>query len=67
VKQPDRDQLVAAIRQIHSERQGQALRIGVVDWAEILVAAARALGAAGYDSTSTNWIPIFGWLPGQAP
>jgi hypothetical protein len=67
----DRELLAAAVRQVHSERHGQALRVAVVHWAEILPVAARALGALGYSPGDPEWITVFTWLrtddPGEGP
>lgn len=63
----DREHLAAAVRQVHAERHGQALRVAVVHWAEILPAAARALGALGYSPRDSESITVFTWLPTDDP
>jgi hypothetical protein len=67
VRRLSREQLTETARRIHRERQGDTLRIAVVDWADALPTVARGLGALGYAPTEIDWIIVFSWLPGEAP
>jgi hypothetical protein len=67
VRLAQREGLIGAVRGLHAERQGQDLRVAVVHWVTPLPAVARALGALGYMPGEPEWIPVFGWLPGEAP
>jgi hypothetical protein len=61
------EQLSQVVRQLHTERQGQTLRVAVVDLVGVLPGVARALGGLGYSPGEVDWMTVFACLPGDSP
>jgi hypothetical protein len=61
------EQLSEVVRQLHTERHGQSLRVALVDLVGVLPGVARALGGFGYSPDQVDWITVFSWLPGDYP
>jgi hypothetical protein len=61
------EQLGEVVRQLHTERHGQSLRVAVVAPVGVLPGVARALGGLGYSPGEVDWMTVFRWLPGDGP
>jgi hypothetical protein len=61
------EQLTDVVRQLHSERHGQTLRVAVADLIGVLPRVARALGGLSYSPDEVDWMTVFPWLPGDNP
>jgi hypothetical protein len=61
------EHLSEVVRQLHTERHGQILRVAVVDLVGVLPGVARALGGLGYSPGEVDWMTVFPWLPGDGP
>jgi hypothetical protein len=61
------EQLSEVVRQLHTERHGQTLRVAVVAIVGVLPGVARALGGLGYSPDEVDWMTVFPWLPGDNP
>jgi hypothetical protein len=56
------EQLSEVVRQLHTERQGETLRVAVVDLVGVLPG-----GGLGYSPGEVDWMTVFPWLPGDSP
>ena len=61
------EQLGQVIRQLHTERHDQTLRVAVVASVGELPGVARALGGLGYKPDEVDWLTVFPWLAGDSP
>jgi hypothetical protein len=61
------EQLSEVVRQLHTERHGQSLRVAVVAPVGVLPGVARALGGLGYSPGEVDWMTVFPWLAGDTP
>lgn len=61
------EQLSEVVRQLHTERRGQSLRVAVVAPVGVLPGVARALGGLGYSPGEVDWMTVFPWLAGDNP
>jgi hypothetical protein len=60
------EQLGQVIRQLHTERHDQTLRVAVVASVGELPGVARALGGLGYNPDEVDWLTVFPWLAGDS-